>query len=155
MPRFVEYQLCPSFCSSVFLALYMPRFVEYHGNCTRSRNRVTEVGGHGGRLKRMRKVKPTRGTAIFALFRDPSFLEVPETTFFSSKIKNDPRHGGICCSRRHIKMASQKRQPRDGANFAPSHFFAKKRKIDSFPSLMLPKKCEKRECRRAKMASRM
>ena len=84
-----------------------------------------------------------------------AFLEVPATTFFLSKIKNDLRHGGICCSRRRVKMTSRKRQPRDGANFAPSHFFAKKRKIDSFPSLILPKKCEKRECRRAKMASRM
>ena len=34
-------------------------------------------------------------------------------------------------------------------------FLQKKRKIDSFPSLILPKKCEKRECRRAKMASQM
>ena len=84
-----------------------------------------------------------------------AFLEVPETTFFLSKFKNDLRHGGICCSRRRVKMASRKRQPRDGANFAPSHFFAKKRKIDGFPSLILPKTCDKRECRRAKMASRM
>ena len=84
-----------------------------------------------------------------------AFWGVPATTFFSSKLKNDLAHGGICCSRRRVKMASRKRQPRDGANFAPSHFFAKKRKIDSFPSLISPKKCEKRECRRAKMASRM
>ena len=56
-----------------------------------------------------------------------AFLEVPATTFFSSKIKNDPRHGGICCSRRRVKKASRKRQPRDGANLASSHFFAKKR----------------------------
>ena len=78
---------------------------------------------------------------------------VSATTFFLSKIEKDLAHGGICCSRRRVKMTSRKRQPRDGANFAPSHFFAKKRKIDSFPSLISPKKCEKRECRRAKMAS--
>ena len=66
-------------------------------------------------------------------------MEVPATTFFPSKIKNDLRHGGICCSRRRIKMTSRKRQPRDGANLASSHFFAKKGKIDGFPSLILPK----------------
>ena len=134
-----------------------------------SRNRVARSVAHGGRLKRMRKVKPTRGTAIFALFRDPSLLgpgmrvfmvridfwRFQQQRFFCQKLKKGLRHGGICCSRRRVKMASRKRQPRDGANFAPSHFFAKKRKIDSFPSLILPKKCEKRECRRAKMASRM
>ena len=134
-----------------------------------SRNRVARSVAHGGRLKRMRKVKPTRGTAIFALFRGPSLLppgmrismyridfwRFQQQRFFLSKIKDDPGHGGICCSRRRVKMASRKRQPRDGANFGPLHFLSKKRKIDGLPSLILSKKCEKRECRRAKMASRM
>merc|ERR1712078_473697 len=51
-----------------------------------------------------------------------ALLEVPATTFFSSKIKNNLAHGGICCSQRRVKMASRKRQLRDGANLAPSHF---------------------------------
>ena len=104
-----------------------------------SRNRVGRSVAHGGRLKRMRKVKPTRGTAIFALFRDPSLLpprmrismyridfwRFQQQRFFRQKLEKDSRHGGICCSRRRVKMTSRKRQPRDGTNLAPTHFFCK------------------------------
>ena len=82
------------------------------GRGSKSRIRVAGRGGGADAQKACKKVKRTRGTAIFALLMDPSLLPpgmraVPaglkfdgsNKNIFSLKMKKDPGHGGIRYSR--------------------------------------------------------
>ena len=133
-----------------------------------SRNRVERVGGHGGRLERMRNLLKDNEKRLLAssgtLFcchrvcvasRSLSIWDGSNNNIFF--VKNEKAPGT-----RWDSLLALTRQ--NGAAKAPSIgtapiqrrriFLLKEHRIDGFPPPFLPEKIAERECRRAKTASR-